>query len=271
MYLVGNIDVVQFDLKQGQTEYYFPKNVNWAGKKIDKILFYFPIFSKTLSPINGKKVKRIDDLHVNLYNDKGEQVARELSVLNVCSVYINNVYRINDTINTSLSRIHLTKAPEDDQTCLLCYVFYDGSDVETAPETKNSVTVKFDIKEGERISLQDLVDNYISLQPAKVKGLVYTPGMDLLLIRGGMVGWCVTLRDRNKKRVLNNIQVDLFRASINAWELIEGDNTRDPIYSDYLVNLHPFFLQEIDIDMLNSYIENTSGHDTKNTSITFLY
>ena len=50
-----NIDCVQINIKQGVREYFFPTNVDWADKKIDKMIISLSFIRKQNVNANVKQ------------------------------------------------------------------------------------------------------------------------------------------------------------------------------------------------------------------------
>lgn len=83
-----NIDVVQINVKTGVSEYFFPSNVDWADKKIDKMLVYGSNpESGELSPIDGITPivdrEQLDNVYLDLYDANNVQIAYSLSAMDI--------------------------------------------------------------------------------------------------------------------------------------------------------------------------------------------
>ena len=133
-----------------------------------------------------------------------------------------------------------------------CYfylpIFY-GTKIKDYEPTTKSVTVDVPLAANGKMSLQDIVDNYIMLQPETIKG-IYVGDADEKPVY-------ITLRDKDLKRSLNYIYGELCRPPMQGATAVE-------------TQLSEMRLDGLNIDMLNSYIQN--GQNTAVTSrITFNY
>ena len=252
MYLTNNIDLIQINIKRGVEEYYLPKNVNWRGKKVDKIaLALAPAGVTILSPIDGKTpvLSSAQNLYFDLYAANDTQIVRNLSYEQL-SAENNNILPINATLSLNLSRLYFATAPETDG-CVLLYVYYGGKESKDVEPAQKSITVAVPLPANGKMSLQDIVDNYIYMQPANIKG-VY------------MWEWesspaYLTLRYADGIHTLNNIPSVLCRPPMYSGARI-SQNTQ----------LHELLLDNINIDMLNSYVQNAQNAEAS-VEITFLY
>ena len=253
MYLTNNIDIVQINIRQGVDEYYLPKNVNWRERRVDKIVLALAPGDVTmLSPIDGQTqvLNAVEDLYFDLYSADDTQIARNLYYANLLHTN-NNVLPINKQLNLNLCRLYFTTPPEEDG-CILLYIYYDGKQTSEVEPAQKSITVSVPLAANGKMSLQDIVDNYIYMQPAKIKG-VY------------MWNWqsspaYLTLRYADGIHVLNSISSSLCRPP-----MYDGvDHTSEK------TQLHSLLLDNIDIDMLNSFVRNAQDAAVT-VEITFLY
>lgn len=256
MYIANDIDLVQINIKSGVDEYYLPKNVNWRDRVIDKLLIVtapeLATLGDILSPIDGKTPVLtsavVDNLYLDLYAADDTQICRNLQAANLYHLN-NNPLPIGYKLSLNLSRLFFSQAPETDG-CILLYFYYGGKHEDT-PLVRESVTVSVPLTANGKMSLQEIVDNYIYMQPKSVKG-VY------------MWEWetapaYLTLRYADNIHVLNNIYSSLCRPPLH-----EGATT------DQFTQTQPLMLDNIDIDMLNSYVQNAQN-TVVNVKITFLY
>lgn len=248
MELINNIDIVQINTKQGTDEYYFPKNVNWRERKIDKILLALPD-TTLLSPIDGQTnvltKSQVSNLYFDLFSADDHQIARNLAYTNILSDN-NHPLRIGECLSLNLSRLYFTTT-DIPTGCLLLYIYYGTKESDEIPTTK-SITVKVDLAANGRLSLQDIVDNYIHIQPNKVKGVMVWDRQNPCYL---------TLRNQRNDRVLNNVLSTLCAPPLQG---TDASNTQ----------AFPFRLDNIDIDMLNSFVQNATDSDIVQT-ITFNY
>ena len=174
MQLANNIDVVQINIKSGVDEYYLPKNVNWRDRVIDKIVLALaPVGNQypLLSPIDGTtevfEYGTISDLYFDLYAADDTQIVRNLYFEQLL-ISNNNIPAIGAKLSLNLSRLYFTNTPQADG-CILLYIYYGGKDGEV--DATQSVTVNVPLAANASMSLQDIVDNYIMLQPETIKGI----------------------------------------------------------------------------------------------------
>lgn len=244
MQLYNNIDLVQIDIKAGTEEYYLPKNVNWRERVIDKIVLALaPAGVTTLSPIDGQTVvlehAQVSDLYFDLYAADDTQIARNLYFEELLHTN-NHVQPVGVQLSLNLSRLYFTTAPQTDG-CILLYVFYGTKEADYTP-TQKSVTVDVELPANARMSLQDIVDNYIMLQPETLKGMYVWDAAQTPVY--------ATLRDKDGKRSLNYIFCSLCRPPIIYTAGQAGDT-----------QLHELRFDGLNIDMLNSYIQNGQNSD----------
>ena len=258
MQLVNNIDIVQINIQQGVDEYYLPKNVNWRDSKIDRIALALAssdgLAPQVLSPIDGQTpvltLADVTDLYFDIYASDDSQIIRNLSYEQLLAVN-NNPLEIGEVLSLNLSRLFFTTPPATDG-CILLYVFYNSEYADEAPLAQQSIMVDVPLPANGRISLQDIVDNYIYMQPNKLKGVYlwdwqFTPAY-------------LTLRYADNIHTLNSIFSSLCRPPLipngiqNGWD----------VQADTLM------FNNINIDMLNSYVQNAQNA-AENVKLTFLY
>lgn len=252
MKLYNDIDLVQINIKAGVDEYYLPKNVNWRDRVIDKILAVAALDGvTTLSPIDGQTellpASALDNLYFDLYAADDTQICRNLQSVNLFHLN-NNPLELGYQLSLNLSRIFFTQAPADDG-CILLYFFYGTKEYDEQP-VKESVTVSVPLAANASISLQDIVDHYIYMQPRSVKGVYIWDWEN--------VPCYLTLRYANNIHVLNSLFSSLCRPPM----LDSMDNFDSQV--------HSMFLDNIDIDMLNSHVQNAQNTAVE-VKITFLY
>lgn len=276
MYLTSNIDIVQINIKSGVDTYYLPKNVNWRDRVIDKIvLVASPNSSLTvLSPIDGQTqlLGNITDLYFDLYAADDSLIARNLAYENL--LYLNNhILPIGQKLSLNLSRLHFTTAPEQDG-CILLYFYYGGKEVGETEPARKSVTVTVPLKANARVSLQDIVDNYIYIQPDTVKGVYFWDSKNKPVY--------LTLRYADNIHVLNSVLSSLCRPPLDENMTTQSvlNLLQSPVRAPQqnvavqqisgLVQIHPLLLDNIDVDMLNSFVQNGQNVDVE-VKLTFLY
>ena len=270
MKIYKNIDVVQINLQDGVAEYFLPKNVDWENKVIDKIVVYAPGYQMLeRSPITGvtpiADKEFIRNLYFDFYNEDGDAIVHNLSLSSL--IYTNNnVVEINSKLSLQLSRIFAAgELSEDGGGCVLLYVYYGSKEIEDFEIPQKSVTVNFEIQEGTEIPLSDVIDTYIHAQGKKLKG-IYSWGK-----RGGKSGLFLTLRNRNFETIVKDFPLEMCQAPMGVNYSFDSD----AFYSKAeRVQIHPFYLDNEDIDFANSTIKSTKVFNTEqvySVTLTFLY
>lgn len=254
MKLYKNIDLVQINVKAGVSEYYFPRNVDWADKVIENLVVYAPESgSGELSPIDLKNyiVDRdvYDDVYFDLYNADGEEISHNLSAQSI--VHTNNYpLEIREKLSLQLSRIFFSKAPAQDG-CLLIYVFWDNT-VTDCDAPQKSVTVDVIAETGKDVWFKDFIDTYINAQGKRLKGIDVWNGLG-----GGTHDAFITLRDNNYKTIIKLLPIAMCRPQMAAPEY----------YTAEYAQVHPLYLDNVDVDFANSYIRK-SGDDPDPVKLT---
>lgn len=246
-YIAKNIDVIQINITSGVTEYEFPKNVAWSGKKIDKLAIYAPASTPMLSPIDGvtpvMPASLCDNLYLNLYNGKGGDIAHYMHAGNI--VYDNNnPVWINDTLSLELSSIKFATAPLSNYAMLI-YVYYDGRFVEDYEEPKRNTTIMFSVGAHSKMNFHDIINTTFHVDNEKVRGIHIWNAENTPVY--------ITLRDYKLTYALNNISPQIARPQI----------LKDA--SAQLSQVHPLYLDSVDIDFDYSYILNTTANSVSVT------
>lgn len=264
-----NIDVVQINIKAGVTEYFLPANVDWADKKIDKMLVYGsnPETGEVstidgITPIIDRE--QVGSAYFDLYDENNVQIGYSVSAINLMHT-CNHPFEINSKLGLQTSKIVFTEEPVDD-CCILLYVFWDTKTVDSDDVPERSVTVKFPIKNGEELSLSKVIDTYIHSQSKKLKGLS---------VWGGYGAWnflFITLRDYNYKTVVKMLPAGMCRPPMGVDPVVEtASNFSEKAQS---IQVDSMYLDCADIDFDNSFIyqasDSTAVGETDIT-ITFLY
>lgn len=265
-----NIDVVQINIKAGVKEYYFPQNVDWADKKIDKILVYANSEqADAYSPFDS--TTRITDLagfgnvYLDLYADDGTKIAYSLSAQNIFYTN-NNPLEINSKLSLQLSKLFFTQVPDDDDACVLIYVFWDTKYIETDDVPNRSITVNVPVIPGKDIVLSEVIDTYIYSQSKKIKGIQFW------LPPYAFDNSFITLRDRNYKTIVKSVPLVFCRPPMGLDPIYDGE----PIsFKTQQLQKDSFYLDCADIDFDNStiFLPSPDGVSKKivPTIITFLY
>lgn len=256
-----NIDVVQINIKAGVSEYYLPKNVDWADKVINKLLVYaeYPELEE-YSPVDSVSrildINSVKDLYFDIYAHDDKEITHSMSGENFLYTN-NNPIEINSQISLQLSRIFFAQPPQSNRSLLL-YIYWNDTITEEENIPSKSVTVKFDLKQGETLMLSDVIDSYIHAQGNKVRGIFHWGD----LIKGS--GTFLTLRTRNYQTVIKCLPLNMCRpplflsdVQLNEAEYVQKDS---------------LYLDCENIDFANSYIQRTSENGVSDEIIlTFLY
>ena len=263
--LYKNIDCVQIDVKAGVSEYFLPQNVDWADKKVDKLVVYGSApESGELSPIDGVKnvydTEQIQSIYFDLYNQDGEAIAHSLSAVNILHTNNNPLY-LDSKLSLQLSRMCFSKTPDGDG-CVLIYVFWNSIDIEKDDLPNQNVTVSFDVPANTEVTLSKVIDTYIHSQSKSLKGIivwgVYTEYSGLF----------ITLRDYNYQTITKLLPARMCRPPMCV------GNTPDIglAYQAESAQVHSMLFDCADVDFDNSVIYNSydMGVDS-NLTITFLY
>ena len=234
--LYKNIDLVQINIKSGVSEYTLPKNVDWAKKKVDRLVLVAPTAS-IVSPIDGitpvLTASQISDLYFDLYSGADKEIAQSLHYSNLLHTN-NQVVRIDSELSLQLSRLFFTTAPDSDG-CLLLYVFWGSKIKEDYDMPRRSVTIDVELQANERLSLREIISRTIYADGHKVRGIE---------IYGGEVKPSyLTLRDHQSSYIISNLYSGLARPQLQG---ATADATQ----------LHPLLLDELDIDFEYSYVRN---------------
>ena len=248
--LYKNIDLVQVDVEAGAEELQFPKNVDWASRKIDKLILAAPTAS-CLSPIDGQTDvytrSDIADLFLDLYKADESELAHYVSFENFLHTN-NHPVRIDSALSLNLSRMIFT-TPAPKAGCLLFYVFYDTKEkIDYTPSQKN-VTITLPMVANEKISFRDIVDTYVHIVGQKVRGLqIWDTDNNPVYL---------TLRDYQYTYVINSLYSGLARPQMAGATCEE-------------TQIAPLLLDSIDIDFDNSFVQNaTAGAITLTMTIEY--
>lgn len=262
-----NIDVVQINIKAGVTEYFFPSNVDWADKKIDKLIVYGSNpETGELSPIDGVTPimdrEQVDNAYFDLYDENNVQIGYNVSAINLMHT-CNYPFEINSKLGLQTSKIMFSAAPDED-CCMLLYVFYDTNTVDGDDVPNRSVTVNFTLRGGEELALSKVIDTYIHSQSRKLKGIN---------LWGGYGYWSylfITLRDYNNKTVIKMLPAGMCRPPMGVDSIAEMATSFSEKAQS--VQVDSMYLDCADIDFDNSFVYYASKYASEtNFTITFLY
>lgn len=266
--LYKNIDCVQIDVKAGVSEYFLPQNVDWADKKVDKLVVYGSEFIDNYmkSPIDGITPMIDQDMLSNVYFDlydiNGEHVGYNVSANNIKHT-CNYPLEINAILSLQTSKIVFAETPNED-CCMLIYVFWGTSVEETDDLPNHNVTVTFPIGYGEEITLASVIDTYIHSQSKKVKGMYMwsVPNRTIFF----------TLRDYNYRTIVKLLPGEMCRPPMGVPDWASDESA---VRKSQLVQVDSMYFDCADVDFDNSFVFNsdTRVNPTKKTyiTVTFLY
>ena len=248
--LYTNCSLLRLPIKAGESEYYLPQNVEWANRKIDRLVICAPVNACT-DPMDGTTpvmtASDLADCYLNLYNAENRELMHDVSYEQV--LHANNQgLRIDDKLNLSQCRIYFTQAPAQDAT-LLIYVFFQTRTEDYFDLPQRSTTVVFPLAANEEISFRSLINFTIHALPSTVKGMICWTGVDHPV-------W-VTLRDHDLTYQMSNIHSELARPDMNAGSAADSQAAL-------------FLLNDLDIDFDYSHIREAAGQ-ASTQKITFLY
>lgn len=249
-YVSKNIDLFQISIKNGVTEYAFPRNVDWAGKKIDRMLICAPI-NACQSPIDGTAVvtgSDLSDLYLDLYGSEDRLIAQNLHYSNLM-YNNNNALCINDVLSLQLCRLRFSQAPLYDKS-LLVYVFYGGTEMETEDIPCRTETVIFPMSGGQSMTFTEIINTYFHVRGENVRGVVcWNAETDPVYL---------SLRDHELNYVINDVHSAMARPDMNLMGAAP------------YAQKNPLYLDNADIDFDYSSIRNATNNGEKQI-ITFLY
>lgn len=230
MLINRNVECVHFHNFQN---FYFEKNHNFAGKKINKIVAFAP------------ESVDLSQILLTLTNSVGETIVKN-TPLSLLSWKNNNVPLINDILD--LSNCYITAVGSQQTTSLHLIVFYDCEEIDAENfKIRESVSVRGTIKNGEELKIENLIDNYIKLQGKDVKGVSLESDKLIFL----------TMIDESREFVFKDIPSALLRLPYFSTSATDGQKDL-------------FLLNSINVDMNNSYLKIESI-ETANFTLTFYY
>lgn len=249
MRVLNNIDVFQINIEGSSQEYYFPQNVSWADKKINRIVVVGSTSQEgQTSPIDGQtpllSVANLRNMYVDLVGKNDLEIARNLSVEQI--IFFNNhIVNVNAVLALQLCRFTFSSAPE--YGCFLVYVIYEESEKELL--LSESVTIQFPLSASADITIKEIIDEYMHAKTERVTAVVAWNAEE--------TPFYLTLRDEKDTFVFNSVHSCLMRSQTN-----NGDPSNSQIY--------PLALNFKDVDMDNSFVRNATNKDITIT-LTFFY
>lgn len=250
--LYTNCSLFRLPIKSGVTDYYLPQNVEWADRKIEKMIVCAPANACT-DPVDGQTpVMTASDLaavnaFVSLFDADGREIMHNVGIENILHTN-NNPLMVDAKLNLSLCHIDLQTAPVQDSTLLL-YVFYATRTEEYYDMPRKSVTTVFPMAADEELSLQYIINTYVHALPGKLQGIIFwNAASDPAYL---------SLRDYTLTYQMANIHSEMMRSDMN------GGTAADSQAALFLLN-------DLDIDFDYSHIRESAGQGSTQ-KITFLY
>lgn len=248
--LYKNISLLRIPIKAGVSEYYFPQNVNWADKIVERIVVCIPK-TACLDPMDGTTnvltTSDYTDLYFDITSSDQKELMHAVSAEQILHIN-NNPIMLNSKLDLRLCRLYFTTAPAADYTLLL-YVYYENREGETNDLPENSITVEFPLAAREEINLQQLITTYIHALPSKVKGVLFWNAITAPAY--------FTLRDYKLTYILQDLHSELARPNMNNG-------------AAYNSQVAPMLFDNIDINFQYSHIRNAENQ-ANTQKITFLY
>lgn len=250
--LYKNCSLVRLSIKAGVADYYLPQNVDWAAKKVDKLLIVAPDNNLSVDPVDGKtpvlSYSTLESLdgYITLYDADNRELMHDVSVKQL-SHYNNNPLYVNAELNLSLCRISFMTAPVADATLLL-YAFYETRTEDYFDMPRKSVTAVFDLAANQELSFQEIINTYVHALPAKIKGIVWWDNSNPAYL---------TLRDYDLTYQMASVHSELCRPDMNGGSAMRSQGQL-------------FFVDDIDVDFDYSNIREAAGQ-VSTQKITFLY
>lgn len=247
-----NCSLVRIPVKQGEREYFFAQNVNWAADKVDQIIVVAPE-GTCVDPVDG--VTPVMDaatlanfgLFATLYDSESKELMHNVSYEQI--FYRNNqLLQVNAQLNLSLCKLAFTKDPDADYTLLL-YVFHQTRVDEYYEVPKRAVTTRFPLAANQEISLRQIIHDYVHALPSQIQGIICWDDSETY------PSW-ITLRDKKLTYTMAHIYSGMCK----------GTTLSTPEH----MQINPFALNDLDIDFDNSYIREAAGQSSTQ-QITFLY
>ena len=238
--LYKNVALLQLNIQAGIDEYYLAKNVDWQDKKIDKIVLVAPQQLGMKSPVDGTTdvltSSDIDSLYFDLYDREDHMLCNGMS--HKCLLHTNNhPFIVNSELQLNLCRAYFTNQ-NNLSGCILLYVFYDTKQEYDYDEPQRSLTIQFPLAANEEITFTRLINTYIHAPNKRVKGIAFWDANNNPAY--------VTLRDHNNTYTIHDLASIICRPQMVG---ADAEHTQ----------VHPLYLDDIDIDFDNSYIRNAKN------------
>lgn len=250
--LYRNCELVQINVKTGVEDYFFPKNVAWVNRCVDKLLLCAPK-NACVSPIDGVTPvitytqAQALNIYIDLYAENNRAICQSMDISNI--IYTNNYpVRIDSVLSLNLSQIHLATKPVSDG-CLLFYIFYDTKMEEYYEPSNINVTRELTLAPNEKLLVKDMLLRFPTFPANDIRGIQIWTAEDAPVY--------LTLRDRALTYNIKDVHSAMFRPQMAA-------------NSPEATQVHPFLTDSIDIDFDYSFIRNANGN-TNTIKVTFEY
>lgn len=248
--LYTNCSLVRVPIVAGTDEYYLPTNVEWANRKIDRMLIVAPT-TACVDPVDGVTpvvdAATLEDLYITLYDSTNREMMHDVSYENILHTN-NNALEIGAQLNLSLCRLQFTTPPAADGV-LLIYVFYGTREEDYYDLPKKSITTTFELQPYQEISFRDMIQYAIHSLSSTVKGVICWNAISDPV-------W-ISLRDHELTYQMLNIHSELMRPDMNAGTAYDSQAAL-------------FLTNDLNIDFDYSRIMEAAGKTSKQV-ITFLY
>ncbi len=248
--LYTNCSLVRLPIKAGVTDYAFPQNVEWAGRKVERIALCVPS-AACIDPVDGQTpVMTTSDMancYLSLYDKDNREIMYDVSWEQLAH-FNNSPLYIDAALNLSLCKLYFTSAPAADAT-LLMYVFYGTRTEDYFDVPRKSVTAVFPLAANEQITLQEVINTYVHALPGKICGMLFWDAENNPAY--------VTLRDYDLTYQMANIHTTMARPDKNAGTAEDSQ-------------AHLFLINDLDIDFDYSNIRNATN-SANTQKVTFLY
>ena len=235
-----NIDLVQIALKAGVERYYFPQNVDWADKVIDRIAICIPA-APGIDPMDGETQVAsitgtgIPEIFVYMSDAQQKEIFHEVSMENLINRN-NYILDLHKQLDLSLCYISFAQAPAADMT-LLMYVYYGDKEVDDYEYPKESITASFPMDADAELTFQEIINQYVHALPGKIKGIVAW--------NAELAPAYLTMRDHDLTYIIRSVHTEMMRPDV-YFGGTDAVNTQ----------VHPLLLDDIDIDFDYSRIRN---------------
>lgn len=121
MIRVNNIEAIRIPLNENNI-YYFPKNSNLIGKKIDNI---YAISGSINDPINGLKTLQANAIYITLVDKQGQILVNNIDI-DTFEKHNVTIINVNSIIDWEKSYVNIQNPLSRENKELIFFVTYDG-------------------------------------------------------------------------------------------------------------------------------------------------